>query len=393
MRTAPTWLLVARREAIVKLTDKWFIGSMILTLALMALSIVLPALLGGDSAPKAVVTTSDKAAVTPVVDALNSPLDEDERIGLTTVDDEKGARTAVESGDADVWLSITDEGLVATTEDGSWSKAVEAGLVYRNVQWQANAQAAGVDLTQVLDAKPVVVKTLDPSDVRDENSEIVTTVLSFGSAMFFYLMSLVVGMMVAQSVVQEKQSRLVEIMATSVNLRDIVLGKVLGNMFVALLQIAVVVVGVYFGLQQFDFGEVIHQVSSGLAWFGVFFAVGYFGISCLWAITGALANSMEDLQATTMPMTLLIIGVFFGSLMLPDGLAREVLMYVPPASLILMPQALFQGDAQWWQAAISLAIAAAASVAALFVATRMYSRAILMTGGKVSLAQAWKARV
>ena len=122
----------------------------------------------------------------------------------------------------------------------------------------------------------------------------------------------------------------------------------------------------------------------------MFFLVGFLLIACLWAVAGALASRTEDVQSTSTPVTLLLIGIFFGSAFL-DGTAQTVMSYVPPASAVLMPQRILEGDTLWWEPVVALVLLLVAAAAVILGAERLYRRSLLQTQGRLSMREAWSA--
>ena len=209
-------------------------------------------------------------------------------------------------------------------------------------------------------------------------------------AVLFYMASLIFGMTLANSVVEEKQSRIVEIIATKIPVRHLLAGKIAGNTVLAVGQMALYAAIGLVGLRFTPYSSFLPSVSGALGWFLVFFLLGFLLISCLWAVAGALASRTEDVQSTSTPVTMLLVAIFFGSLLL-DGPAQTVLSYVPPASAILMPQRVLEGSAQWWEPLVALGILAVAAGAVVLLAERLYRRSLLQTQGRLSMRQAWSA--
>jgi hypothetical protein len=132
-------------------------------------------------------------------------------------------------------------------------------------------------------------------------------------ALLFFLTTFLFGMAIAQSVVEEKQSRIVEILVAAVPVRVLLAGKVLGNTALALGQIALfVAVGLAGASVAGQSGLVSLLLRSSLS-FLIFFLLGFLLLACLWAAAGALANRQEDLQATTMPLQVLVFVPFFAA--------------------------------------------------------------------------------
>lgn len=119
---------------------------------------------------------------------------------------------------------------------------------------------------------------------------------------------------------------------------------------------------------------------------------GFVLIATLFAVAGALASRVEDVQSTATPVTMLIMAVFFSG-MLATGTVASVLSWVPPFSAVLMPMRLVTGQAQWWQALVALVLLLALTIVVLVAATRIYRRALLQTSGRLGYKEAWNAEI
>lgn len=215
--------------------------------------------------------------------------------------------------------------------------------------------------------------------------------VGFAFAMLFYIAALLFGVILANSVLEEKQSRIVEIIATAIPLRQLLAGKVLGNIMIAVVQLGVYVAVGMVGLSFTDYSGLVPSLSGPVAWFVLFFLAGFAVLASLWAVAGSLANRSEDLQATTAPLTILTMVVFFAALLL-RGQWLVAASFVPPLSAVLMPIRLVQGTAPWWQAAIALAVLALTAIVSIRIGERLYRRSLLQTGGgRISLWTAWRA--
>ena len=143
------------------------------------------------------------------------------------------------------------------------------------------------------------------------------------------------------------------------------------------------------GLGLTDYGTFVPGLTGDLVWFLAFFLVGFLALSCLWAVAGALASRNEDLQSTATPVTMLLLGVFLGSAFL-EGRAETIGSFVPPLSAVAMPVRLVNGEAQWWEAVLALGLLLALAAALVLVAERIYRRALMQSGGQLSMRQAWR---
>jgi ABC-2 type transport system permease protein len=96
---------------------------------------------------------------------------------------------------------------------------------------------------------------------------------------------------------------------------------------------------------------------------------------------------MEDLQATTAPVTTVLMLVYFASLSL-EGTAERVASYVPIASVISMPTRSLVGDAAGWEPVVALVITVAFAVGTILVGEKVYRRSLMQTRGRLSWRQA-----
>lgn len=383
--TRGAWLVVMKREIVVRALNKSFLVGLLVSVAIIA------ALAGfmawqtskTDSFTVA-VPAGDAAATAAVESAAAIPEEQGGGAELTALDvpDDAAARAALADGDADAWLHPADGGdggWVLTGEadpDSTLTRLLTAGVAAETLE--SNAAAAGTTTAELTAGGTLTTDRLDGDAVDSQT----LFFASFALALLFFIGALGSGQMIAGSVVEEKQSRLVEIMATAVPLRHLLAGKVLGSSVVALAQN---VVFAAVGLAALSFtptASILPSLSTSLVWFVLFFAVGFLGLAALYAVAGALASRTEDLQHTTTPMTMAIMGVYFLTFS-ASGTFETVLSYVPVANVVSMPVRVLSGDAAWWEPIVSLLILAAFAVVALLVSERAYRGALLQTGGRV----------
>ena len=381
------WSLVARREIATKLVDRTFLLGTFVTIAIITGFVVVQAVLASRGSDYRLVATSADSAMARTVAERAPALDDEVSVTVEGVPDEAAARAALEQETADVWLVSGDGGwvLVGRDEVPGGIEAVAATVV-REETLAANARAEGTTVEVLTRGSVLGTDVL----VGDPEQRDFAGAMAFALAFLFYLASVGFGSALAGSVVEEKQSRIVEIIATKIPVRQLLAGKVLGNTALAVLQMALYAVIGVVGLSFTSYGALLPTVTGALGWFLVFFLVGFLLIACVWAVAGALASRNEDLQSTSMPITMVLLGIFFGSLFL-DGTAQTVFSYVPPASAVLMPLRVLDGSAAWWEPFVSLGILMASAVVVVLVAERLYRRSLLQTQGRLSMRQAWSA--
>ena len=379
------WALVARREIATKLVDRTFLVGTFVTIAIIAGLVTIQAVIAQRGTDYRLVSTSADLAMARSVADRAPALDDQVRVAVEEVPDEAAARDALEQESADAWLVSDDDGwrIVGKDEVSADLEAVAATVV-REETLEANAQAAGTTV-EVLTRGAVLETEVLVGDLEQRDF---ASAMGFALAFLFYLASVGFGAALAGSVVEEKESRIVEIIATKIPVRQLLAGKVLGNTALAVLQMALYGVIGLVGLSFTPYGALLPTVTGALGWFLVFFLVGFLLIACVWAVAGALASRNEDLQSTSMPITLVLLDIFFGSLFL-DGTAQTVLSYVPPASAVLMPLRVLDGSAAWWEPFVSLVILFMAAGLVVLAAERLYRRSLLQTQGRISMRQAW----
>ena len=378
------WLIVASREIVVRLMNKSFIVSTLVTLVFIAGFGAFSAWQSSRTSTTTVAVTG-QAATALVNQAAAAAKQADDKVAITprTVTDDDAARAALTSGDADGWLHEGADGwlLTATDAPGSAVQTALAGAV-RTEALSANAAAAGTTAAEITRGSVLVTDRLDGQ--QDDSGFI--RLASFAFALLFFMAALLFGQQIAASVVEEKQSRLVEIIATAIPLRALLAGKVLGNSVIALGQVvlygAVGLVAVSFT----DFSRLLPSLSVAMIWFVVFFAVGFFALACLFAVAGALASRTEDLQSTTAPMTMIMMVVYVIGFTV-TGTALKFASFIPIVSVVAMPGRILSGEAAWWEPVLALVLMAAFAAVTVVVGEKIYRRSLMQTRGKLSWRQ------
>lgn len=381
------WLLVARREVLTKLTDKSFVIGTLITFFLI-LGFLGFQIWSEDRTETYTVAATGAAADTARLLEDGVPaVDDSVEVDVTDVASDEAGTAALREGDADVLLRPADDGwTLVGDEEVPDDLATAAGTVLRDAALTTNAQRAGTTLAE-LQAGSAVGTTLLQGDAEQQDfAEGMGVALTF----LFYFATLGFGYTLSGSIVEEKANRIVEIITTKIPVRQLLIGKIAGNTLLAVGQTALMVTVGLVGVSFTEYSTFLPALSGGVAWFAVFFLVGFTFIACWWAVAGALASRAEDLQTTATPLSLLMMAVFFGAFFF-EGTALTVASYVPPFSCVLMPMRLLRGDAGWWEPFVAIAILLAAMAATVVLAERLYRRALLQTQGRVTLKQAWQA--
>lgn len=386
-RQQPVWQIVARREIAVRATDK---STLIGTAVMLAVIVgVLGFTAWSESREKtydlAYSSTASQAMIEGIAERAG---DIDEKVSIEPVEaaDDDAAQKALEEEQVDAYLRETSDGwtLVSLEEaDSDLRDVVDQAI--QEIVLAGNAQAAGTSAAELTAGSQVTFDQIE----GDSELSAIRWIVGYALAIVFYFASIMFGMTLANSVVEEKQSRIVEMIAAAVPLRQLLAGKIIGNAVIAVGQMLIYVAVGLVGLSLTSFSFALPALSGAIGWFVVFFLIGFVVLSTLWAVAGALASRTEDLQSSSTPITMLLMVMFFGALYL-DGVGEVVGSYIPPLSAVLMPMRLVDGSAAWWEPIIAVVLLLAFGVALVRLAERLYSRALLQTGGQLSLKAAWR---
>ena len=385
--------LTARREWVERTRrDKSFLISTLVTLGILCAIIFLPKLFGSDEPKKFDVGLVGSASqpLGQVLTAQGQAVDV--RINTRQVASAAEAETAVRDGDLD--LAVVDgRELVAEDEvDEQLNLLVQAAS--RGVRAQQTLQGAGVgpgEIQAALAPPPLPVRSLEPVDQDARSKRTIATVA------VFILYGQLIGycFTVAMGVVEEKSTRVVEVLLAAVRPVQLLAGKIIGIGLVGLLQLAII--GVV-GLAVATWSGAITlppdawgTIGSVLLWF----LLGYAFYSSLFAVAGAIVSRQEELQNTATPLNLLMIASFFvaftSSVSGADTTLARVSSFLPPVAPLVMPLRIAGGDAAQWEVALSLGIMLVSIVAVVVLAARLYEGAILRTGARVKLGDAWRS--
>ncbi len=379
------WLIVAAREIVVRVTNRAFIVSTVLTLVLIAGFGAFSVWQGNRTSTYTVAVTSAEAG-SLVAEAGAGARQGEGRIAIAsrTAPGEPAATALVEAGDADAWLHEGADGWVLTSADEvpfALRTAVETAV--RADALEANAAAAGTSIEALERGTTVTVVRLDGAEV--DAGFVRAATVAF--ALLFFMAALMFGQQIAASVVEEKQSRLVEIIATAISLRQLLAGKVAGNSVIALGQVVLFAAVGLVAVSFTEWSSMVPALSTAVIWFVLFFIVGFFAIACIFAVAGALASRTEDLQSTTSPITTVLMLVYFVSFGL-SGTGAVIASYVPIASVIAMPARILAGETAWWEPLVSLLVMSAFAAVTVVIGEKVYRRSLLQTRGRLSWRQA-----
>ena len=375
------WELVAHREISTKLRDKTFIGSTVFMLVLVLAAVIIPALISGNGGPDKIAVLNDAGAkIVQQADAING----DHSFESVRVADRTAAEEAVTGGDVKAALIPADNGYVVLGDDrvdSDIQNSLREAVV--NIGMEQNAAGAGLTPEELRANTGLHEELLNPGPLP----EIVADFVNIGLALAFYMTALGFGMMIAQSVVQEKESRVVEILAAAVPIRALLWGKVIGNTVLALAQILVIAGASLIGLMVTGQTDILGVIAPVAGWFVVFFVLGFVALAGLWAVAGSLATRQEDLGSTTLPGQMILMIPFFFSVFAGSS-AKTVASFIPIASSMAMPGRMLTEDVPLWQPLVAIAALLVTTVLIVRLGARLYERTLLQTGRRLGYREA-----
>lgn len=387
--------LVARREVRERLRSRSFRVGLAVQLLVIAVVAVVAIATGGADGPEQVRV----ATVGPEARAVGETARAQQRafdveVELRELDSAAAARAAVRAEEVDVAVvgggRAADAGVAGRLLTGADASEEAVALIQsaaRTTRSATRLRAAGLspaEIRRALEPPPLAV-----ADVSDEEAD--GAGLAFVGSLLLYLSIMGFGFAVASGVIEEKTSRVIELLLSTIRPAQLLAGKVLGIGLVGLVQLlATVVVGVAIvvGSGEIDLPS---STASTAVLVAVYFVLGYALYACAFAVAGSIVSSQEDTQSTTTPMMVLLVGGYLASFPViedPDGVLAQILTFLPPVAPMIVPVRAAQGALPAWELALSLALMLAAIVALVLLAARIYERTVLRSGSPLKLSAA-----
>lgn len=411
----PRMFAVVRREFVERVRTKWFWIGTILGPLFFGGMILVRLLTGSQSGVErriAVVDATSSGSGARLVDGLRASVD---RFHITSV---PASATVIDSLTAVVIAKQLDGFLVVS------DSTFDSGIVgYRgsNVSSLADMEELRSTLGRQIFAVRLERHGIDPAVVRNAEISVTLTTqkirgktvtgesgeqafaLAFAMAIILFLAIILYGINVMSSVLEEKTTRIVEVLVSSLRPFQLMLGKVLGAGAVGIVQLAVWLLSVKVLAGQQDrlaeLAGVDHAAAGGAAFhlpevptatmavFIVYFLLGYFLYAAIFAAVGAMSGSEQEARQAQTPVSLLLMVPYlsvFGILNDPNSQLALWLTYIPFWSPVAVPVRWSAAPIPGSELAVSLAVLAASVLVVTWIAARIYRVGILMTGKRAS---------
>jgi ABC-2 type transport system permease protein len=383
---------VARRDFMQRARSKAFLITTLVTIAAIFGLVPLIAQDVLDPAPVVVGTVgATPPGFEPRLEAVAEAFGFE--VKLEKADSLQSAEQKATDGDLDVVVVDGRELVFARSEDARLSAALNA--VLQGIS--RDAAIADLGLSAEDAARIVAPPSLDERIVAEPDPEDMPRMVGaqIGSILL-YMAILIFGQFIMMGVMEEKQSRVVEVVLSKVKPERLLTGKIVGIGLLGLIQLLAIGGSVLGAVLMLDIpGVSLPSLSLGLLIRTLFWFLLGFGLyAVLYGALGATVTRQEDAQGAAMlPVILLLPGYFisFTAIEDPDGLAAVIGSLVPFSAPIVMQVRAATGTVPMWQLALSIALVVLTTLIVIRLGARIYRGAVLSIGRKVRLREAFKA--
>ena len=385
-------LLVATREIAEKVRNRAFlIFTLFMLLLPIAVGVVGGFLSDPDTREYKVGLTGDSAGqLVPILKQQAKAFSA--KVETEKLRDPAAAEKAVKDGGLDAAVVGLDRILVDGTPGAGLETLLQSSA--ERVETVSALRKAGVSPGQ---ARTILEpKTLPLKDVVGGGGDGALgpeAIIAQIGMVFLFLTIFTYGYWIANGIVEEKSSRVVEIVLSTVRPVQLLAGKILGIGLLGLFQILLVAgLGlIAVSMAGLDLPPVALGILGAVV---LWFVLGYAFYSCLFAVAGSLVSKQEDLQYTQMPLMVLIFvgyGAAFYEFGNPGSLAVQILSFIPPFSPMVMLMRMGLGKAGVLEVGLAAALVLLSTAGLMVLATRLYAGSVLRFGTRVTLADAWKS--
>jgi ABC-2 type transport system permease protein len=300
----------------------------------------------------------------------------------------------VTAGKAQVTAGTLD---VLVTGSSTAPTAVAKAAIPSNVESALSLAAeaarlsdAGLSPAAVTSAMALVpVQLLQPPNPK--NTENLFASLALGILLWIALGQY--GNMVAQGVVEEKATRIMEILLATIQPSRLLAGKVIGTGLVGLLQLTIVGAAALVAVQVTNVAAIpalgVASILADILWF----LLGFLFYATAYAAVASLVSRQEEVQGAVAPISIFQIAgylLMYAALPNPSGPLATVGSLLPPFAPIVMAVRMADTDVPFWQVGLAVALIVASIVGLTWLAGRMYSNAALHLGTRVRFMDAFR---
>ncbi len=376
--------LVIRREFGERVRQRAFQISTVVIILIVSAIAAAAGLLGGDNKTYTVGVQGSEA-VAIAESARTSATAADITLKIKQLTGAAQARAAARADDVDAAI-VGDELLSQGTPPGELAQVLQAAT--RQVRAAELLRRQGLAPAEIRRAlAPPALQARALGGEEDEKRKGV----AFVASLLLYLQLIIFGLAVASGVVEEKSSRVIEVLMSAVPARALLAGKIIGIGVLGLLQLTLTVV---VGLAVASATGAIDVRGADVGTLGVvllWFVLGYLFYAAIYAISGVIVSRQEDLQSSSTPVTMILVAGYLVALPVledPSSPLATITSLVPFTSPIVMPVRVAVGEAGAGEIAASLGILVASIALLIPLGARIYEGAVLRMGKPMKLREA-----
>jgi ABC-2 type transport system permease protein len=332
----------------------------------------------------------------PVVSTVEPPAQDD-----TNAVEEQG-KEQLRSGKADAYIVI-DQNIIdgigkthvytykskPTMMDATWAveEFIRNAVVAQRCKVQNVSQKLLDDIRNVSIERVEIGTGANEQHVQSQGQTTVKMMVPLFFMFMIYMGIIGIGQQMLSSVIEEKNSRIIEMLLSAVSPFELMAGKILG-----LGAIGLTIIGLWTAV---SYGPILWQGISVditgklLFCFVVYYILGFLFFSALLAAIGSVCNTLKETQEFMRPVVLILIFpmiAWFKLVQSPDGVFARVLSLVPPVSPLVMPLRISAGsNVSNFEILASMALLAGAVFLMIWLAGKIFRTGILMYGKRPSL--------
>jgi ABC-2 type transport system permease protein len=386
-RRLPTTVLVARREVRMRLRSRVFVGGTIVMTVLVVVGIVAASLLAGRTTPVRVGFSGGSQALEPTFTASAAALGAN--VTVSDVTDVAAGEAQVTAGTLDVLVTGSSTAPTAVVK-ATVPAAVDTALYLSTLE--ARLTAAGVPpavIAPAMAGAKAHVQALQSKSPKDTSN----LVASMALGIVLWIALGIYGSQVAQGVVEEKATRIMEILLATIRPSRLLAGKVIGIGLVGLLQLTIVGVAALVAVHLTDVAAIpalgVASILGDLLWF----LLGFLFYATAYAAVASLVSRQEEVQGAVAPISIFQITgylLMYVTLANPTSPLAIVCSMLPPFAPILMAVRMASSAVPPWQVGLAIALLVASIGGLTWLAGRMYSNAALHLGTRVRFMAAFR---
>jgi len=386
-------LELAKRDFTQRLRSKAFLMAMIFTVGIVAvIGPLISFTQGGDETSVIALVGEQPDGSEETIRQQSELLEID--VQLKRFSSLTQAEEALTDGDVAVVVNGTDELVFNDEPSLRLSAAVSGGIA--NAQRMINAAEMGLsdaDVVSLLVPIQFSERTIEPAETEEDEVEAIAALVAL---MLLYISILMFGQFVMMGVMEEKQTRVVEVVLSRVKPAQVLIGKVVGIGLLGLIQMVAMGGALVFTVSVADLADV-DLTGLGIQVLGLlilWYLLGYTFYSFVYGSLGATISRQEDMQGVAMlPVLVILPGFFLGQMAMlePDMMLTKVASFIPFWSPMVMAVRSTTSDVPMWEVLVSIAIVVATTILLVRIGGRIYRGAILKSGGKTKLRAAWRS--